>query len=338
MSRAISALRPVEDWRHCRASSFAEQGSTSTNPECVGHIYLSAGRGPQEPQDSQTASEASIAPEPETPALEAPSPACAAPEPASVLLDTFDAEREAVPADTGLLDNPVCAEREAALAELAQISAMSAEAAVEIERLTHGLEDARRGVGSGGLALGVQLRKLREAHHVRANLLPLPLADPIEAKCVRIRGYAATADTDADRSRFSPASWPALDPGNIKLLMSHDPDREVGTIDEIAVDALGRVLITATVTDPFAMRLPALSISASVEKFTIRDPDRPSFVGEIERVGDVNEISLTSTPSNRQCLVFERHVLSPYELSSQELIDRVRRMQKLAAAMMSKAA
>ena len=120
--------------------------------------------------------------------------------------------------------------------------------------------------------------------------------------------------------------------------MSHDFNREAGVIDEISVDALGRVVVVATVSDRMAMRLPALSISASIDKFTVRGSERPDFVGEIEAVTDVNEISLTSTPSNRNCLVLERWEPDPIALSYEAVIDRVKRMQQLVVALKDRAA
>jgi hypothetical protein len=217
-------------------------------------------------------------------------------------------------------------EPETPVPDLAALAAIRS----EVEALQVRLEQARDGIGSGGLALSTQLKRLRQRHNVHASPLPLPLGPPCEAKALRIRGYAATPDVDADRSRFLPTCWPALDASRIKLLVSHDFDREVGHLDSIEVDALGRVVVVATVTDVFAMGLPALSISASIERFTIHNPDRSGFVGEIERVSEVNEISLTTTPSNRNCLVFERWIPSPVDLSYEAMIAQAKRMQKLA--------
>ena len=180
--------------------------------------------------------------------------------------------------------------------------------------LARRLEDAKRGIGGGGLALDARLRQVRLRYNIHPNPSPLPLAEPIDAQSIKIRGYAATADVDLDRGRFRPDCWPVLDPSRIKLLMNHDPTKEVGRIDEVTVDARGRVTIVATVTDPLAMRQPALSISASVGKFTIERPDSATFVGEVEQVTDINETSLTRTPSNPRAVVLERWVPSPVEL------------------------
>lgn len=286
------------------------------NPDCRGLVLTpheligdpAARRGPGEAQDDQEASGGPLlAPEPETPATEPPSPAGAA-------------------AD---------AERQAALAELAQITAMSAEAAAGIDRLAGRLAEAKEGRGSGGMALKIQLLRLMARHNVRSvDPPPLPLLAPIDAPSIRIKGLAATADVDLDRTRFLRHCWPKLDPGQIKLVVGHDLSREVGTIEEIDVDAFGRVMIVATVTDKAAMRLSGLSISAMVAKHTIRDPDdRFGFRGEVERVSDVNEISLTATPANRRCIVTERWIPSPRELSNDALLAKLKDIQVTVAAM-----
>jgi hypothetical protein len=183
------------------------------------------------------------------------------------------------------------------------------------------------------------MRKLVSRHDVRrAEPPPLPLLEPIDGDVVKIRGVAATADVDLDRTCFARDCWPEqLDPSKIRLLVSHDENRVAGTVDEIRADIFGRVTIVATITSKAAMRLPGLSISARVKKFSIRDPDdRFAFRGEVERVSDVNEISLSSTPSNRHCLVLERWVPSPVEISGQALLAQIRRVQTLALAIKEK--
>jgi hypothetical protein len=285
---------------------------TASNPDCRG--FIAARRGPGEAQDGQEAAEAS---EPETAVSEAPSPVSAPGKPTIAV--GFSASE---------------AEREAALAELAALSARNAEAAAEVERLAGKLEDARQGVGSGGLALTVALRQLMQRHNLRPVALPpLPLAEPVDAQILKVRGIAATGDVDLDRTCFRHGCWPKLDPSRIRLLMNHDENRVAGTIDTIDVDHLGRVVIVATITNKDAMRLPALSISAMVEQFTIERPDSASFVGEITRVSDVNEISLSTTPANRQCLILDRWIPSALELSNQALLDKFKSLQATVTAL-----
>jgi hypothetical protein len=218
-------------------------------------------------------------------------------------------------------------------ADRARIAAVKA----NIKALAQRLEDAKDGRGQSALALAVQLRRLRERHAIQSNPLPLPLGPAIEAKSIKIKGYAATSDVDADRARFAPScSWPKLDPSKIRLLISHDEAREAGHIDSIEVDSLGRVVVVATITDPFAMRLSGLSISASVERFTIRHADSPTLMaGEIEAVRAVDEVSLTSTPANPKCLVFERAIPSAVETSYDELLAAVKRVRETAAALVA---
>jgi hypothetical protein len=117
-------------------------------------------------------------------------------------------------------------------------------------------------------------------------------------------------------------------------LMNHDPERVAGHIESIEVDGLGRVIVTCTVTDRHAMRLPSISISARIGGFVIRHSDSPTlFAGEITAVADVDEISLTSTPSNRRCLVLERTIPSPADISHQEIVERIQRMREMVLQM-----
>jgi hypothetical protein len=81
-----------------------------------------------------------------------------------------------------------------------------------------------------------------------------------------------------------------------------------------------------------------ISISAAVGKFTITNPDRFDFVGEVERVNDINEISLTTTPSNRRAIVFERWAPTPVELSNEALLDEVKALQTTVMALCAKGA
>jgi hypothetical protein len=228
-------------------------------------------------------------------------------------------------------------DREAALAELQAIGEKRAELAEDVERLAGKLEDAKNGVGTGGLALTVALGRLMQKHGLRpANPAPLDLGPPIDAPSIRIRAIGATTDLDLSRSRFSPTcKWPMLDPARIRLLMHHDEARgAVGRVEEIAFDGLGRMVVVATVTDKQAMTLPAVSISAAVGKFTIRHPESASLVfADIEEVTDISELSLTRTPANLSCRVLERWIPSPVEQSSQALIDKFRDLQATVAAL-----
>jgi hypothetical protein len=222
------------------------------------------------------------------------------------------------------------------------IVARKAEAAAEIERQAVRLEDARRGIGStGGLALIVALRNLMDRHGLaHANPPPLPLSSPIDAPSIRIRAVGATTDLDLSRSRFSPmCKWPALDPSRIRLLVSHDETRVAGKIEEIAFDAMGRMIVVATVTDRAAMMLPALSISAAIGKFTIVNAASPSLLyADIEEVTDISEFSLSTTPANLACRILERWIPTPYELSSEALMARVKAFQATVAALQASSA
>ena len=204
----------------------------------------------------------------------------------------------------------------------------------DLDRLNARLVEAREGKGNSALALTIQLRRLMLRHGVRlVDPPPLDLLPPIEAERIRFRGVAATSAIDLDRTMFRADCWPRLDASNIKLCVSHNIDRVAGSLDTIEVSA-GRLVVTGTITDKAAMRLPGLSVSALVEKYTILNPDdRYVFCGEIEKVGAINEISLTQIPGNRNCLVTERWPVSAIETSYDDMIGRIRKLQGMVAAL-----
>jgi hypothetical protein len=222
-------------------------------------------------------------------------------------------------------------DREAALAALADIAEKREALSEDIRELAGKLADAKNGVGSGGLALTVRLKQLRERHRLTSAAPPaLPLLPAIDAPSIRSRGIAASSDIDLDRCCFAHnCQWSVMDPAKIPLLVSHDEKRVAGALESIEVDSRGRVIVTGTITDHAAMTLPALSISAAVERFSIHNPDdRFGWHGSVDAVSEVSEISLSANPANRKCLL-ERWVPSAIDLSYEEMIDRVKRMQEL---------
>jgi hypothetical protein len=278
-------------------------------------------RGGLEAQDWQEASEGpDIASEPEKPATDAPSPAV------KLLSDkSFDAP------------DP---ERQAALAELAQLSVLYSEAAAENERLAKVIEDAKQGKGSSALGMSIALRKLAARHNVRpVDFAPLPLLEPIDAPQVRFKGIAASDHVDDGRMSFHPACWGnCLDnPKAILLCLGHDEAKVVGTLETVELRA-GAVWVTGAITDKAAMRMPALSISVMVEDHVIRDPDdRYAYRGEVTKISACREITLTDHPQNAVCKITERWPVTAADLIHQEMLDRIRRMRETIIAM-SKAA
>ena len=223
-------------------------------------------------------------------------------------------------------------ERAAALGELEAISGKCADAAAEVERLEATLADAREGRGSGVLALNMRLRALMRLHNVRRDTAALALGPPVEASSIRVKGYASTADIDLDRHRFRPGCFGTLDAAKIRLLLKHDPQIIAGTVDEISVDWLGRVLVTCSVDHPVAQRMPGFSVGVSVEKFTIHNADSAGVYGEIEACV-LEEVSLTEVPGNRAALVTERWVASPLELSNEALLAKIKAFQATLVAL-----
>ena len=285
-----TALRAL-DWT---PPAFLLRGARliADNPDCRGSI--ASPRGPGEAQEAASfVGGPSIAPEPKTPVLSAPAPALAASEAQTII----SAPQELLPPDP---------ERAAALAELEAIS-------------------AKQGIGTSGLALAVQLRRLMAAHAIGPNPEPWPLA---LLGSLEPQGAGLCGD---GRHRRRPAPVPArcfgkIDRSKIRLLLKHDPKVIAGTVDDIELDALGRLVVVCTVTHPLAMRMPAFSIGASVENFTIRNPDSAGVYGEVEEAV-LDEISLTERPGNRNALVLERYIPSALDLSNEAVLAKLKAVQ-----------
>ena len=263
----------------------------------------------QEPQGGREPLECPfVPPEPETPVPELPSPAVIASDP----------------------------EREAAIAELAQLSVLHAKAAAENERLSQRIEDARLGKGSSALAMSIALRKLAVRHNIRpVEFAPMPLLPDLNSPAVRFKGIAASNHVDAARTSFHRDCWGnCLDnPKAILLCLGHDEAKVVGTLETVELRA-GAVWVTGIITDKAAQRMPALSISVMVEDHVIRDPDdRYAFRGEVTKISACNEITLTDHPQNSVCKVTERWPVTAADLIHQEMLDRIRRMRETIIAM-----
>jgi hypothetical protein len=228
-------------------------------------------------------------------------------------------------------------EHECAFAELQAIGEKRAEAAAEVERLAAELADAKEGRGSGGLAMTVQLRRLMRDHNIRLDAKPLPLAVPCEANSLRRKGYASTPDIDESRTCFRAGCFGVIDKSAVKLLLKHDPSIVAGSIEQLEVDARGRLVAICTVTHPLGMRMPAFSIGVAVRKCTIRNPDSVSFYADVEEAV-LEEISLVDQPANRKAIVTERWIPSAVELSNEALIARVKAVQATVAALHAKGA
>jgi hypothetical protein len=228
-------------------------------------------------------------------------------------------------------------DREAALAQLADIAAKHDGLAQDVERLREKVEEAKDGRGTGGLAMTIQLRRLFERHNLSLEVKPLPLAAPVEAASLRLMGWAATPDIDATRTAFRAGcfgeSCSAIC-GTLPLLLKHDPNIVAGTIDRLEADSRGALLVTATVTHPLAMRMPGFSIGCAVRKFTVHNPDSVTFYAEVEEAV-LQEISLVDQPANRRATVTERWQPNAVDRGFQEMLDRVRRMRDMIAAEMA---
>ena len=111
--------------------------------------------------------------------------------------------------DHGGRDGHSDPQRAAALAELQAIGEKRAALSEDVRHLAGKLEDARQGIGSGGLALTVALGRLMQKHGLRpANPPPLALSLPIDAPSIRIRAIGATTDLEAAAGSAGPANGP----------------------------------------------------------------------------------------------------------------------------------
>jgi HK97 family phage prohead protease len=164
------------------------------------------------------------------------------------------------------------------------------------------------------LKMTLELRELRRKHGMENPLKPLPLLPPLQAPHgVLIKALASDSSVDLDRGRFAPGSIKLAE--GLRLLLRHNPEREVGEIIDVDLKPNGDVVVDALITDPSAANLPGLSIGATVRKFSTHDAEsRTGFRCEVEDC-TVSEISLTEHPANLRCTVQERRPVEPFDLS-----------------------
>jgi hypothetical protein len=127
-----------------------------------------------------------------------------------------------------------------------------------------------------------------------------------------VEGIAVAADViDSDRMAFRKYCFPLLSWAKPPpLLYRHDPKQIAGEIDTIDYDARGNLRVRALVHHELARRCPAFSIGARVDRYEIRNAERPDFFAFIEQ-GELLEVSLTDRPANPRALVTNRYRPSP---------------------------
>ena len=152
------------------------------------------------------------------------------------------------------------------------------------------------------LQMRVRLRELAERHRIKAKRPDsLPLAPP--AACpMLLSGQASSNHVDEERMAFAPYAFGLLSRSRTKLLLRHDPAIIAGVVEELKYDCYGNLQIVARVEHVEARRQPAFSIGAWIKSYEIVDADKPSFFARVTEAS-LEEVSLTSDPSNRTALV-----------------------------------
>jgi hypothetical protein len=149
-----------------------------------------------------------------------------------------------------------------------------------------------------------QLRLLRHERGLILDDAPvLPLLDPCQTPMI-MSGVASRAMTlDYDRIRTVPRAFgPLPDPAAVPLRLDHT-DTVVGSIEELAYDADGSLLIvSARVTDQRAVRMPAFSIAAAVDEYDIDERDISATITRCRLM----EISLVACPCDSNAIVLSR--------------------------------
>ena len=121
-----------------------------------------------------------------------------------------------------------------------------------------------------------------------------------------VHGIAASTTIAADRQRFAPRcfTWDAQLP---PLLFRHDATRVAGKILALAHDHLGRLIITAEITDPVAAACTHFSVGAVVNAYALVDETKPTYYAEIKSA-TVTEVSMTTAAvaASADCRVTSR--------------------------------
>jgi hypothetical protein len=139
------------------------------------------------------------------------------------------------------------------------------------------------------IALRLQLAQLLQRHGIApAPFNPPPLLAPTDHAEI-IEGYAAPAVVDRERMKFAERCWLPFAP-DIPLLVSHDPNRVAGTIEDLTITERG-LFVRARVTDPQARRLSFFSVAATIYHFQCARPTTAtSRTGSSPRRGSTKSV------------------------------------------------
>jgi len=178
------------------------------------------------------------------------------------------------------------------------------------------------------LSMRVELARLRRTHNITVAPVTIALSPPT-GRAQILHGLASTTDIDLQHTKLRGWAFGAVHrQPPPRLLYKHDATREVGTIDHLAYDASGALMITATVTCPLARRCNAFSIGANVRDYEIINADTPGFYALI-RQATLDEISLTDIPANPAARVTARRDVSAHAEFYTHAQSHIAHLQKL---------
>jgi YD repeat-containing protein len=123
------------------------------------------------------------------------------------------------------------------------------------------------------------------------------------------------------------------------LLFRHrEPAGEILSLD---YDARGRLIVDARIDHPEARRCSGLSVAATIQRYELRDQDDPERFHALILQADLDEISITPTPCNPDCIITSRFPTSSqpefFDLARQgigkiiEIIDLLRKLDAQSA-------
>jgi hypothetical protein len=140
-------------------------------------------------------------------------------------------------------------------------------------------------------------RRLRHYGLAQPTPIALPFLPSVDGPQI-LSGIAVSTTIDLMRTKFRPFSvtWPQ----GVKLNYRH---REVaGKVLELSYTKDGEVKIECEATHSLARRSPCFSVAASVLRWELIDGDKPNFYALVNEAV-INEVSLTTSPCNPNCVV-----------------------------------
>jgi hypothetical protein len=138
---------------------------------------------------------------------------------------------------------------------------------------------------------------------------------------------------------FSPAEFdvPAVEAAAAVI----PPSRAGRQILKLEYDARGRLVVDARVDHVEARRCSGLSVAATIQRYELRDQDDSENFHALITRADIDEISITPTPANPDCVITSRFPTSSqpefFDLARQgigkiiEILDLLRKLDAQSA-------